>query len=239
MSSTQPIVLLVHGAFAGSDSWDGVVERLLARSVDVVALANPLRSVTGDAQYVRDVIAAIGRPVVLVGHSYGGIVVTDAAAGNDAVKALVYVGGFAPDAGESALQLSDKFPGSTLGETLIGYPLASGGNELRIRTDAFPSQFAHDVPADRAVLMAAEQRPVTELALTEGLPGAEPAWRSVPSWFVYGEKDKNIPAELQRFMAERASARGAREIAGASHALSVSQPAEVAATILEAFDSVA
>ena len=87
MSTTKPIVLLVHGAFAGSDSWDGVVERLLARSVDVVALANPLRSVTGDAAYVRDVITAIGRPVVLVGHSYGGIVVTGAAADNEAVRA--------------------------------------------------------------------------------------------------------------------------------------------------------
>lgn len=238
MSTTKPIVLLVHGAFAGSDSWDGVVERLLARSVDVVALANPLRSVTGDAEYVRDVIAAIGRPVVLVGHSYGGIVVTGAAAENDAVKALVYVAAFAPETGESALELSGKFPGSTLGETLIGYPLTSGGNELRIRGDAFPTQFAEDVPTERAVVMAAEQRPVTELALTEGLPGAEAAWRRVPSWFVYGEQDKNIPAELERFMAERAGSRGTAEIAGASHALSVSHPAEVAATIIEAVDAV-
>lgn len=238
MSTTKPIVLLVHGAFAGSDSWDGVVERLLAQSVDVVAIANPLRSVTGDAEYVRDVVAAIGRPVVLVGHSYGGIVVTGAAAGNDAVRALVYVGAFAPETGESALQLSGKFPGSTLGEALIGYPLTSGGNELRIRGDAFPSQFAHDVPVERAVVMAAEQRPVTELALSEGLPGAEAAWRQVPSWFVYGEEDKNIPAELQRFMAERAGARASTAVAGASHALSVSRPAEVAATIIDAVAAV-
>ncbi|MDF9874728.1 alpha/beta fold hydrolase [Cellulosimicrobium cellulans] len=238
MSTTQPLVLLVHGAFAGSDSWDGVVERLLARSVDVVALANPLRSVTGDAAYVRDVVTAVDRPVVLVGHSYGGIVVTSAAADNDAVKALVYVGAFAPDAGESALQLSGKFPGSTLGETLIGYPLTSGGNELRIRGDAFPSQFAADVPVERAVVMGAEQRPVTELALSEGLPGADAAWRHVPSWFVYGEEDRNIPAELQRFMAERAGSRGTTAVAGGSHALSVSRPAEVAATIMDAVAAV-
>lgn len=238
MSTTQPLVLLVHGAFAGSDSWDGVVERLLARSVDVVALANPLRSVTGDAAYVRDVVTAVDRPVVLVGHSYGGIVVTGAAADNEAVKALVYVGAFAPDTGESALQLSGKFPGSTLGETLIGYPLTSGGNELRIRGDAFPSQFAHDVPVERAVVMGAEQRPVTELALSEGLPGADAAWRHVPSWFVYGEEDRNIPAELQRFMAERARSRGTTAVAGGSHALSVSRPAEVAATIMDAVAAV-
>ncbi|UKJ64827.1 alpha/beta hydrolase [Cellulosimicrobium cellulans] len=238
MSTTQPLVLLVHGAFAGSDSWDGVVERLLARSVDVVALANPLRSVTGDAAYVRDVVTAVDRPVVLVGHSYGGIVVTSAAADNEAVKALVYVGAFAPDAGESALQLSGKFPGSTLGETLIGYPLTSGGNELRIRGDAFPSQFAADVPVERAVVMGAEQRPVTELALSEGLPGADAAWRHVPSWFVYGEEDRNIPAELQRFMAERAGSRGTTAVAGGSHALSVSRPAEVAATIMDAVAAV-
>ena len=238
MSTTQPLVLLVHGAFAGSDSWDGVVERLLAQSVDVVALANPLRSVTGDAAYVRDVVTAVDRPVVLVGHSYGGNVVTGAAADNEAVKALVYVGAFAPDAGESALQLSGKFPGSTLGETLIGYPLTSGGNELRIRGDAFPSQFAADVPVERAVVMGAEQRPVTELALSEGLPGADPAWRHVPSWFVYGEEDRNIPAELQRFMAERAGSRGTTAVAGGSHALSVSRPAEVAATIMDAVAAV-
>ncbi|GED08777.1 alpha/beta fold hydrolase [Cellulosimicrobium cellulans] len=238
MSTTQPLVLLVHGAFAGSDSWDGVVERLLAQSVDVVALANPLRSVTGDAAYVRDVVTAVDRPVVLVGHSYGGIVVTGAAADNEAVKALVYVGAFAPDAGESALQLSGKFPGSTLGETLIGYPLTSGGNELRIRGDAFPSQFAADVPVERAVVMGAEQRPVTELALSEGLPGADAAWRHVPSWFVYGEEDRNIPAELQRFMAERAGSRGTTAVAGGSHALSVSRPAEVAATIMDAVAAV-
>ncbi|MGN6239222.1 MAG: alpha/beta fold hydrolase [Cellulosimicrobium cellulans] len=238
MSTTQPLVLLVHGAFAGSESWDGVVERLLAQSVDVVALANPLRSVTGDAAYVRDVVTAVDRPVVLVGHSYGGIVVTGAAADNEAVKALVYVGAFAPDAGESALQLSGTFPGSTLGETLIGYPLTSGGNELRIRGDAFPSQFAHDVPVERAVVMGAEQRPVTELALSEGLPGADAAWRHVPSWFVYGEEDRNIPAELQRFMAERAGSRGTTAVAGGSHALSVSRPAEVAATIMDAVAAV-
>src|SRR4051812_45792285 len=112
---TTPTVVLVHGAFAESASWNGVIERLQARSVEVVAAANPLRSVSGDAAYLRDVLDGIDGPVVLAGHSYGGLVITEAAAGSDAVTGLVYVGAFIPDAGESALQLSGKFPGSTLG----------------------------------------------------------------------------------------------------------------------------
>lgn len=238
MSRSTLTVVLVHGAFAESASWNGVVERLHARSVDVVAAANPLRSVSIDAAALRDVIAGIDGPVVLAGHSYGGLVITEAAAGNDAVVALVYVGAFCPDSGESALELSGKFPGSTLGETLVGYPVSTGGNELRIADDAFPTQFAADVPVAKAVVMAATQRPVTEAALTEGLPSTEPAWRRLPAWFVYGDSDKNIPAELQRFMIDRAGAKGVREIAGASHAVSVSQPEAVAATILEAVDAV-
>jgi pimeloyl-ACP methyl ester carboxylesterase len=238
MSTDKPTVVLVHGAFAESASWNGVIRRLHARSVEAVAAATPLRSLSGDAAYVRDVVASVGGPVVLVGHSYGGLVVTEAAAGDAAVVGLVYVGAFCPEPGESALQLSTKFPGSTLGETLVGYPLADGGAELRIAVDAFPSQFAADVPVETAVLMAATQRPVTERALGEGLPSSVPAWRDRPSWFVYGEADRNIPAELQRFMAERAGARGTRGIPGASHAIAVSQPDEVATTILAAVDAV-
>jgi pimeloyl-ACP methyl ester carboxylesterase len=238
MSKSTLTVVLVHGAFAESASWNGVVERLHARSVDVIAAANPLRSVSVDAAALRDVIAGIDGPVVLAGHSYGGLVITEAAADNDAVVALVYVGAFCPDSGESALDLSGKFSGSTLGETLVGYPVSTGGNELRIADDAFPSQFAADVPVAKAVVMAATQRPVTEAALTEGLPSTEPAWRRLPTWFVYGDSDKNIPAELQRFMIDRAGAKGSREIAGASHAVSVSQPEAVAATILEAVDAI-
>ena len=139
-----------------------------------------------------------------------------------------------PDSGESALTLSTRFPGSTLAETLVGYPLADGGTELRIARDSFPGQFAADVPVAAGVLMAATQRPVTERALAEGLPSAVPAWRERPSWFVYGDADRNIPAALQQFMAERAGARVVDAIAGASHALSVSRPDEVAATILMA-----
>jgi len=233
MNDQRPVVVLVHGAFADASSWNGVVERLLERSIDVVAVANPLRSLSTDAAYVRDVIAGIARPVLLVAHSYGGMVITEAAAQNDNVIGLVYVDAFAPDHGENAFQLSLKFPGSTLGDALNAYPVA-GGNEFAIRTDVFQQQFCADVPTAEAALMAATQRPVTEAALTEGLPTETPAWQSLPSWFVFSDGDRNIPVELHRFLAERAGAKGSKEIAGASHALSVSEPAAVTATILEA-----
>ena len=236
MTEKKPTVVLVHGAFAESASWHGVVERLLARQVSVVAAANPLRSLTSDAAYVRDIVANIDGPVVLAGHSYGGMVITEAAAGNPAVTGLVYVCAFAPEHGESALQLSAKFPGSTLGETLTAYPVATGGNEFAIRPDEFHHQFAADVPAAEAAVMAATQRPVTEAALTEGLPTTTPAWRSIPSWFVFGDQDLNIPVALHRYLAERAGAKGLREVKGGSHALSVSDPAAVTAVILDAMD---
>ena len=234
MSEHSPTVVLLHGAFAESASWSAVVEQLQSRGIDVVAAANPLRSVAGDATYVRDVIGGIGAPVVLVGHSYGGMVITEAAAHNDAVVGLVYVGAFAPDHGESAFQLSTMFPGSTLGDALVAYPVSSGGNEFAIRRDVFHQQFAADVNAAQAAVMGATQRPVTEAALSEGLPTDAPAWQGVPSWFVFGDLDLNIPVALQRFMAERSGAKVSRELAGASHALSVSEPEAVCATILDA-----
>jgi pimeloyl-ACP methyl ester carboxylesterase len=234
MHKQEPTVVLVHGAFTDSSSWDRVIERLQDRSLDVIAVANPLRSLHDDAAYVRDVIAGLNERVVLVGHSYAGLVITEAAAGNDAVVGLVYVCAFAPDHGEDAFGLSMKFPGSTLGDALIAYPLSSGGNELAIRQDRYHEQFAADLPQEEAVVMAATQRPATEAALTEGLPTDTPAWKTIPSWFVIGEADRNIPAALQRFEADRAGARGVRVAVGGSHAVAVSQPDAVAETIVEA-----
>lgn len=238
MNEQSPTVVLVHGAFAESASWNPVIERLVEKKLDVVAVANPLRSLAGDAAYVRDVIAGLRKPVVLVGHSYGGLVITEAAASNEVVLGLVYVAAFAPEHGESAFSLSASFPGSTLGEALVAYPVATGGNEFAIRQDAYHRQFAADVTAEQAALMAATQRPVTEAALSEGLPTKTPAWKSIPSWFVFGELDLNIPVAAHRFEAARADARLTHEIAGASHALSISSPDAVAAAILEAVEAV-
>lgn len=234
MSDQTPIVVLVHGAFAESSSWYPVIGSLNARDVETVAVANPLRSVSGDAAYVRDVVAGLGRPVLLVGHSYGGIVITEAASQNPAVVGLVYVAAFAPDHGESALQLSTTFPGSTLGETLTSSPLTTGGNEFTIRPDVFHQQFAADLPASTAELMAHTQRPVTEAALSQGLPTETPAWQSLPSWFVIGDHDRNIPAAALRHQAARAGARSVTQLHGASHAVSMSRPAAVVDAILEA-----
>ncbi|MEU6025183.1 alpha/beta hydrolase [Micromonospora sp. NPDC047134] len=235
MSDQQPTIIFVHGAFAESASWNGVIERLGA-GYNTVALANPLRSLAGDAAYLGDVMRWVGGPVVLVGHSYGGMVITQAAADNPTVRALVYVNALAPDTGESALSLSGQFPGSTLPGNLVQYPVSSGGNEVAIAQNAYHGQFAADVSADQASLMARTQRPVTEQALNDGLVG-DPAWRSLPNWFVFSDADMNIPVAAHRFMAERANPRGQREVAGGSHALSVSQPGEVAESVIEAVRS--
>jgi pimeloyl-ACP methyl ester carboxylesterase len=229
----EPVIVAVHGAFAESASWNGVIERLSERGLTTVAVANPLRDLASDAEYVRHIVASLNRSVVLAGHSYGGQVITQAAAGSPLVKALVYVSAFAPDTGETALELSGRFPGSTLGDAVIGRPLSVGGVELSIDPAKFAEQFAADVDPTVAALMAATQRPIAERALTAGLSG-EPAWRTVPSWFVWGGADRNIPAEALRFMGERAGGRELREIPGAGHALTVSQPGTVAELIGDA-----
>jgi pimeloyl-ACP methyl ester carboxylesterase len=234
---STPTVVLVHGAFAESASWNDVIKNLYENQVTSVAVANPLRSVSGDAAYLRDVLDSIEGPVVLVGHSYGGFVITEAGS-HPAVKALVYVSAFAPEQGENAFELSAKFPGSTLGDALAVHPVSTGGNEFAIRRDVFRQQFAADVPVQVAGIMGATQRPVTEKALTEPLATANAAWKQAPTWFIWGELDLNIPAELQRFQVERSGAKASREIPGASHALSVSQPDAVAETILEAVKAV-
>jgi pimeloyl-ACP methyl ester carboxylesterase len=199
---SQPTIVLVHGAFAESASWNDLIRRLQDQGYTAIAAANPLRSVAGDAESVASIFEAVEGPIVLVGHSYGGSVISSAARDNQDVKALVYVAGFAPEEGENALELSGRFPGSTLGEALWPVPLSDGSTDLYIRQEEYHQQFAHDVPAEQTALMAATQRPVRDVALNEA--SGPPAWKSIPSWFVFGELDKNIPVAAHRFMAERA-----------------------------------
>lgn len=231
--SPKPTIVLVHGAFADSSSWNGVTRILQKDGYSVVAAANPLRSVSGDAAYVSSVVNNIKGPVVLVGHSYGGQVITNVAGETNHVKSLVYVAAFAPDAGEAAAELAGKFPGGTLGQALAApVKLADGSIDLSIDQAKFHEQFAHDVSAEDAALMAAGQRPITEAALTE--KSGEPAWKTRPSYFIYGDGDKNIPAQGLGFMAERAGSKHTVVVKGASHVVMVSHPQAVATLIEEA-----
>jgi pimeloyl-ACP methyl ester carboxylesterase len=232
----KPTVVLVHGAFADGSSFNGSVAQLQRQGYKVVVVANPLRGLDSDIQYLKQVLAGIHGPIVLGAHSYGGMLISGAAVGNPQVKALVYLAAFAPEAGESALGLSTKYEGSTLGDTLVKNPLGDGSFDLTIQQDKFRGQFAADVPRQQAALMAASQRPIRDAALAE--PAGPGAWHGIPSWFLIPTADKNIPPRAQRFMAERAGARDIVELRGASHAVTVSRPNEVTALIVEAVKTV-
>ena len=230
MTST---IVLVHGAYAESASWDGVAGRLLADGQRLTAFANPLRGLASDTALLTDLVGSIEGPVVLVGHSYGGAVMTGVPADAGDVVALVYVAGFALIPGESAGDASALAPGSTLADTLVRVPLADGGTDTYIAQERYHQQFCADLPAEQAALMAVGQRPVTEAGLFEPLSGGA-LWQSVSSWFVFGELDHNIPAGAHRIMAERAGSRRTVEIPGAAHTVGVSHPAEVADMVREA-----
>ncbi|MDK1344468.1 alpha/beta hydrolase [Streptomyces sp. 378] len=225
----RPTIVLEHGAFADAASWDGVVTRLQRAGHPVVSAANPLRGPATDAAYLRSVVDHIEGPVVLVGHSYGGTVISQAAAGLEGkVKALVYIAAFLPDTGESSLGLTNKFPGSTLGQAIesVNYTLPNGdqGADVYIKPEKFRHQFAADVPAAKARLMAAGQRPIAAAALEE--KSTEAAWKTIPSWSLVTTEDLNIPVAAQRYMSARAGAR--TTTVDASHAVSVSRPEAVA-----------
>jgi pimeloyl-ACP methyl ester carboxylesterase len=229
----QPTIVLVHGAFAESASWDGVIDPLVSAGHPVIAAANPLRGVAADAAAVSDLVRTIEGPVVLVAHSYGGAVISNVAADAGDIVGLVYVAAFAPEPGESAFTLAGMFPGSTLGDALQPVPRSDGTTDLYITRERFHNQFCADVPPAQAALMAATQRPVTREALFEA-SGERPLWKELPSWFVFGELDRSIPAELEHFMAKRARAHRTIEIPGASHAVCVAHPEATAHLILEA-----
>jgi pimeloyl-ACP methyl ester carboxylesterase len=226
-------IVLVHGAFADSASWDRVVPELQRAGHPVVAAANPLRGLASDAESVSDLVRSISGPVVLVAHSYGGAVMTNVDPDAGEITALVYVNGFAPDAGENCFGLATMFPGSTVGDALQAVPRHDGTTDLSILPERFRGTFAADVDAETAALMAVSQRPATQEALTEP-SGGRPLWKELPSWFVYGEDDLIIPGTVHHFMAERAHAWGANAVRGGSHALPVSRPGATAQTIIEA-----
>jgi pimeloyl-ACP methyl ester carboxylesterase len=229
----QPTIVLVHGAFAESASWDRVIDPLLSAGHPVIAASNPLRGLASDAEAISDVVRTIDGPVVLAAHSYGGAVITNVAADAGDITGLVYIAGFAPDHGESAFTLAGPDSGSTLGDALAPVPRSDGKTDLYIRQELFHDQFAADVPADVTARMAATQRPVTQEALTEP-SGDEPLWKTVPSWFLLGEEDRNIPKAVVHHMAKRAGARRTTEIPGASHAVPVAHPQATARLILHA-----
>jgi pimeloyl-ACP methyl ester carboxylesterase len=234
-NGVKPTIVLIHGAFADASGWAGVITRLQDRGYTVLAPANPLRSVAGDAAYIASVLATIPGPIVLVGHSYGGEVITNAATGNPNVKALVYVAAFAPDQDETAGELATKFPGSALTpDNLIlrPFPQPDGttGTDAYINPTVFRSVFCADLPKTTAAVMAASQRPGSLSTLGE--PSGVPAWKTIPSWYLVANQDRAIPPAAERFMAERM---GAHTIQiDSSHVAMISHPGVVTRLILDA-----
>lgn len=228
---SKPTIVLVHGAFADSSSWTGVIAKLREEGYPVVAVANPLRGVESDAAYVADVVNGIEGPVVLAGHSYGGALITRAATETPNVKALAYIAAFQPDAGESVFELSGRYPGAKLGPETTDVLVHDGQPELSIKPADFAEVFAADLPADTAATLAITQRPVAQQALAAPFEGT-PAWSNLPSWTLVANQDNAIPAAAQEFMAERAKSTVRR--IDASHAVAVSQPAAAAEVIIAA-----
>lgn len=229
----KPTVVLVHGAFAESSSWNNVVHRLQDEDLPVLAIANPLRGLETDAVYLRSMLDHIDGPVVVAGHSYGGTVASEATAGADNVRALVFVASFLLEPGESTSELAGKFPGGELGTALVPVPLPAAtkdGKDLYIEQSKFRAVFAADVPEETAALMAATQRPIAAAALED--KASQAGWKTIPSWTLVTLEDLAVPAESQRFMAARAKSQTV-EI-GASHAATVSEPDAVADLILAA-----
>ena len=235
--AAKPTVVLVHGAWANNASWSGVIERLQGEGYTVDAPPNPLQSLSGDAATIANFLRTITGPIVLVGHSYGGAVITNAAKGNSNVKALVYVDAFAPAEGESALGLNSSKPGSALGVdpakvfNFVPFPGAKEGDSLLyVKPAVFKQAFANRLPPKEGAVLAATQSPAVYSALTA--PSGPPAWKTIPSWYVLGTIDKALPPAIQLFMAQRIHAHITRVRAG--HLPMVAAPGAVARVITAA-----
>lgn len=225
LAGPKPTIVLVHGAFTDASSWNGVIGNLRHAGYPVVAPPNPLRDLAADSAYVAEIVRNIDGPVIMVGHSYGGAVITNAARETPNVTGLVYVAGFAPDAGESTAGIGARYPDTPLKTSLVPQPYPDGTVDLYIAQDKFHDVFAQDLPADRAALMAATQRPLAAAA-GDG-PSGEPAWRTLPSWFLIPTEDHATHPAAHADMAKRAHAKQTVEIKG-GHALPVSHPDDVA-----------
>jgi pimeloyl-ACP methyl ester carboxylesterase len=227
----NPTIVLIHGAFADASGFRGLYDELLGEDVTVIAPPNPLRGLTGgDGEYIKAVIREIDGPVLLVGHSYGGSVIT-AAGTADNVVGLVYISGFAPDEGENLTDLQSKFPPPGIVPYVVQHKLPDGGNEFSLAPEGFHESFCADIPADDAAFLAISQRPLAGVALTEAAP--TPAWRSRPSWAVLGTADRCIDPGVHRFSYKRMGAT-VTEIDGGSHVVMISHPKEVARIVMTA-----
>jgi pimeloyl-ACP methyl ester carboxylesterase len=230
MSHRNPTIVLVHGAFADSSGFNAISRRLLTNGYPVLAAPNPLRGLTSDAAQVKALLGSIEGPIVLVGHSYGGAVISTAATGNTHVKALVYLAAFVPETGESAQSLVEKFPGSTVGESLKPVPMPDGQVDLYIDPRVFHPHFAADLSTEDAALLAIAQRPATGAALGE--PAAAPqAWHTIPTYNLISGADRIIPPAAQEFMAQRSGAT-VQVVEGASHMVFFSNP-DVTVALIE------
>jgi pimeloyl-ACP methyl ester carboxylesterase len=227
---SKPTIVLVHGAFADASIWRRVYDQLARDGHTVLAPPNPLRGVAYDAAYTASVIDQVDGPVVLVGHSYGGAVIT-VAGSSDKVAGLVYVAGVVPDEGESVNDLQGRFPSLAMGPLVRPAELADGRVEISIDPARFPDVFGADLPADDAAFRAISQRSVAATAFDD--PATAAAWREKPSWAVFGTGDHPVAPELHRFSYNRAGSK-VTEVDGASHLLMVSQPEIVASVIREA-----
>ena len=234
-SGPKPTIVLVHGAWADSGSWNGVIWRLQLAGYTVDAPPNPLRGVSYDSAYLADFLSTISGPIVLVGHSYGGFAITNAATGNPNVKALVYDDAYIPAQGDTLLGLTSAKPGSCLGAAnvfnQVPYPGSPAGDvDLYVKASVFPGCFANGLPPAEAAVLAATQRPLPFSALTE--PSGPPAWTTIPSWDIVGTADNVLPPAEQLAMAQNAGA-SITEI-NAPHLSMITDPGVVASVIIQA-----
>jgi pimeloyl-ACP methyl ester carboxylesterase len=232
-----PTIVLVHGAFADSSSWNGVIERLRAAGVEVLAVANPLRGISADSAYLASVFSQIPGPVLAVGHSYGGAVISNAATGASNVVGLVFVAAFAPDEGERLSEVTASSKDSVLGTALVPHQYPTGtGTAVEFSIDPAKARdaFASDLSDTQAALIRTVQRPVSELGFAE--PSGSPAWRTLPSWAVVATADRAAGTDVVRAHAVRAGA-AITELDG-SHVIMISQPAAVTEVILTALAAV-